>query len=72
MAWYGTGGRIAAINCVTLTGGGGGCQATGAGGHWICGARATDGAWLEANGKIVLCMPVVEPPIVLVQEACQL
>jgi hypothetical protein len=68
MAWYGTNGHTAAIDCMKLTGGGVGCHATGAGGRWICGAHAMGRAQLVANGKIVLCMPAVEPPIMLVQE----
>ncbi len=73
MAWYGTAGRIAiTIACVTLRGGGKGCHAIGVGGHCICGARAMGGALPEADGKIVLCMPAVKPPIVLARVACQL
>jgi hypothetical protein len=37
-----------------------------------CGMQATSGAWPEADGRIVLCIPAIKPFIVLARVACQL
>ncbi len=52
------------IMAVKLGGCMGCCHAAGKGGHCI-GARATGGAWPEAEGKMVLFIPAIDRPMVL-------
>jgi hypothetical protein len=44
------------------------CHAAGKGGRCID-ARATGGARPEAEGRMVLCIPTIDPPMVLVRVA---
>jgi hypothetical protein len=55
---------MGAIMAAKLGGGMGYCHAPGKDGRCI-GARATGGARPEAEGRMDLCIPAVDPPMVL-------
>jgi hypothetical protein len=56
------------VMAAKLGGGMGCCHPVGKGGYCI-GVRATGGARPEAEGRMVLCVPAVDPPMVLAQVA---